>query len=205
MTAARHAGRPLSIDCSGAAHASAAGHFCATGLPHRSFDVSASRIETFVSADSSESSCCGHCLVAALGGLNRSASRQIGRGCSRKLSMPHRASPGATRIMAAAQRRERGTVALLAAVGHAGTELAHAPAAAALFRRRRHCRQVGPRPLCPNDRRRGHGTALMSRAKRRTGTGPVRAMPAMIDRYLASACRRTRRRSQHTARLSQST
>jgi len=92
----------------------------ATGLPVTNFDLSTNRIEAFVSADTSGDKQLGHCLVAALGGLERLPAGDRARLLQEAgvNAAPNR--PWARAIMAAAQRRERGTVALLAAVGLQG-------------------------------------------------------------------------------------
>jgi len=92
----------------------------ATGLPSAQVDLSASRIGAFVSADASEGQLLGHCLVAALGGLNRlpAADRAELLQNAGVNIVPNR--PWSRAIMAAAQRGERGTVALLAGVGLQG-------------------------------------------------------------------------------------
>nr|WP_250890009.1 hypothetical protein [Sphingobium nicotianae] len=92
----------------------------ATGLPTPQLDLSADRISAFVSADSSKYQQLGHCLVAALGGLGRLPAAERARllkdaGID---TVPRR--PWARGIMAAAQRREQGTVALLTGVGMQG-------------------------------------------------------------------------------------
>ena len=92
----------------------------ATGLPEARLDLSADRISAFVSADESEGQLLGHCLVAALGGLDRLPAAERARLLKEAGVDPAPKRPWARAIMAAAQRRERGTVALLAAVGLQG-------------------------------------------------------------------------------------
>ena len=92
----------------------------AAGLPDPRIDLSADRINAFVSSDETEGRRIGHSLVAVLAGLDRlpvdgraELIQQSG------LDMTAR-RPWARAIMAAAARREQGTVALLAAVGMQG-------------------------------------------------------------------------------------
>jgi hypothetical protein len=99
----------------------------ATGLPAPSFDLSTTRIEAFVSADASENQLLGHCLVAALGGLNRLPAADRARLLQESGVDTTPRKPWAKGIMAAAQRRERGTVALLAAVGLQGQDWRRLP------------------------------------------------------------------------------
>jgi hypothetical protein len=99
----------------------------ATGLPAPGFDLSTTRIEAFVSADASENQLLGHCLVAALGGLNRLPAADRARLLQESGVDTTPRKPWAKGIMAAAQRRERGTVALLAAVGLQGQDWRRLP------------------------------------------------------------------------------
>jgi hypothetical protein len=99
----------------------------ATGLPAPGFDLSTTRIEAFVSADASENQLLGHCLVAALGGLNRLPAADRARLLQEAGVDTTPRKPWAKGIMAAAQRRERGTVALLAAVGLQGQDWRRLP------------------------------------------------------------------------------
>jgi hypothetical protein len=94
----------------------------ATGVQSPRVDLSAGRIEAFVSRDGSEGQSLGHGLVAALGGLDRlpAAERAALLRKAGVDSAPRR--PWSRAIMAAAQRREPGTVALLAAVGMQGLD-----------------------------------------------------------------------------------
>jgi hypothetical protein len=92
----------------------------ATGVPEPRIDLSTSRIEAFVEADSSEFRLLGHGLVAALGGLDRLPADARARLLQEAGVDPVPRRPWARAIMASAQRRERGTVALLAAVGMQG-------------------------------------------------------------------------------------
>ncbi len=92
----------------------------ATGLPTPQLDLSADRIEAFVSADGSKYRQLGHGLVAALGGLGRLPAADRARLLQEAGIDTTPRKPWASGIMAAAQRRERGTVALLAAVGMQG-------------------------------------------------------------------------------------
>ena len=92
----------------------------ATGLPDPRIDLTANRITAFVSSDASETPRRGQSLVALLAGLGRLPAdgraeliQQAG------LDLTAR-RPWARAIMAAAARREQGTVALLAAVGMQG-------------------------------------------------------------------------------------
>ncbi|BAK66454.1 hypothetical protein SLG_17790 [Sphingobium sp. SYK-6] len=92
----------------------------ATGLPAPAFDMSAGRIESFVSATSGEGELLGGSLVAALAGLDRlpvDARDRLLQGAGIDPVPRRRWSRS---IMASAQRGERGTVALLAAVGMQG-------------------------------------------------------------------------------------
>jgi hypothetical protein len=93
----------------------------ATGLEAPRLDLSASRIDAFVSADGSERQLLGHCLVAALGGLDRLPAADRARLLQEAGINPASRRPWARGIMAAAQRGERGTVGLLAAVGMQGS------------------------------------------------------------------------------------
>ncbi|MGF7171126.1 hypothetical protein FHS91_002816 [Sphingobium xanthum] len=99
----------------------------ATGLPAPGFDLSTTRIEAFVSADASDKQLLGHCLVAALGGLNRLPAADRARLLQESGVDTTPRKPWAKGIMAAAQRRERGTVALLAAVGLQGQDWRRLP------------------------------------------------------------------------------
>ncbi len=92
----------------------------ATGLPSPQLDLSASRIETFISQDESENKQLGRSLVAVLGGLGRLP----GDARDRLLKdnginiVPHKRWQRV--IMSAAERRETGTVALLVGIGMQG-------------------------------------------------------------------------------------
>jgi hypothetical protein len=99
----------------------------ATGLPAPGFDLSTTRIEAFVSADASDKQLLGHCLVAALGGLNRLPAADRARLLQEAGVDTTPRKPWAKGIMAAAQRREPGTVALLAAVGLQGQDWRRLP------------------------------------------------------------------------------
>lgn len=92
----------------------------ATGLEDPRIDLTANRINAFVSSDTNETPRRGQSLVALLAGLGRLPAdgraellQQAG------LDLTAR-RPWARAIMAAAARREQGTVALLAAVGMQG-------------------------------------------------------------------------------------
>jgi len=89
----------------------------ATGLPQPDVDLSAGRIGSFVNADASEGQRYGHGLVALLGGLDRLPADARARLLQESGIDPAPRRPWPRAIMAAAQRRERGTVALLVAVG----------------------------------------------------------------------------------------
>jgi len=89
----------------------------ATGLPQAAVDLSASRIGSFVSADSSEGQHYAHSLVAALGGLDRLPADVRARLLQESGIDPAPRRKWSRAIMAAAQRGERGTVALLVGVG----------------------------------------------------------------------------------------
>lgn len=89
----------------------------ATGSPTPQVKLSAKRIEDFVSQDESDNRLLGHVLIAALGGLGRlpadtRADLLKGMGID-----PVAHSRWARALMAAAGRGEKGTVALLVAVG----------------------------------------------------------------------------------------
>lgn len=92
----------------------------ATGLPSPQFDLSRGRIEAFVSSDAGEDKLLGRSLVAALAGLGRLP----GDARAQLLSANGIETAPRTRwqraLMAAAQRGEPGTVALLAAAGMQG-------------------------------------------------------------------------------------
>jgi hypothetical protein len=89
----------------------------ATGTPQPRVPLSASRIRDFINADGSEDRRVGHLLVAALAGLDRIPSGDRA-GLLREMSIdPAPRGKWARAIMAAASRGERGTVALLVAVG----------------------------------------------------------------------------------------
>jgi hypothetical protein len=94
----------------------------ATGLPTSQVDLSTSRIDAFVSADSSNGQLLGHCLVAALGGLGRLPAADRARLLQQAGVDTAPRRPWARAIMAAASRREQGTVALLAGVGLQGQD-----------------------------------------------------------------------------------
>ncbi len=92
----------------------------ATGLPDPRIDLTANRITAFVSSGTDETPRRGQSLVALLAGLDRLPAdgraellKQAG------LDLTAR-RPWARAILAAAARREQGTVALLAAVGMQG-------------------------------------------------------------------------------------
>ena len=99
----------------------------ATGLPTAQVDLSANRIGGFVSADASEGQLLGHCLVAALGGLDRLPAADRARLLQEAGVETTPRRPWARAIMAAAGRRERGTVALLAGVGMQGQDWRRLP------------------------------------------------------------------------------
>ncbi|MCW2350322.1 hypothetical protein [Sphingobium sp. B12D2B] len=89
----------------------------ATGLPDAAVDLSANRIAAFVDADEAEDKLRGHSLVAVLGGLNRlPAGERAQLLQDAGINMSSR-RPWVRAIVAAAARREQGTVALLAGVG----------------------------------------------------------------------------------------
>lgn len=89
----------------------------ATGTPQPRVPLSASRIRDFVSADGSKDGRVGHMLVAALAGLDRIPAADRG-GLLRDMGInPSPSGKWARAIMAAASRGEKGTVALLVAVG----------------------------------------------------------------------------------------
>ncbi len=89
----------------------------ATGAPQPRVPLTRSRIEDFVGADDSEERHLGHMLVAALGGLDR-LPRDDRAAMLREAGVdPAPRGRWARAIMASAGRGEKGTVALLAAVG----------------------------------------------------------------------------------------
>jgi hypothetical protein len=89
----------------------------ATGSPTPEVDMTASRISRFVSNDESANGELGRLLVSGLGGLGRlPGSERADLLTAAKVDVTPR-SRWSRAIMAAAARREQGTVALLAAVG----------------------------------------------------------------------------------------
>ncbi|HWJ69379.1 MAG TPA: hypothetical protein VNS79_04945 [Sphingobium sp.] len=92
----------------------------ATGLPSPQLDLSRGRIEAFVTQDEGNARQLGRSLVAALAGLGRlpgDARAQLLRDNAIETAPKTRWQRA---LMAAADRREAGTVALLAAVGMQG-------------------------------------------------------------------------------------
>jgi len=89
----------------------------ATGAADASVDLSAGRIESFVKADSAAGGGLGRNLVAALGGLDRLPADARARLLQESGVNTASRRTWVRAITAAANRRERGTVALLAAVG----------------------------------------------------------------------------------------
>jgi hypothetical protein len=89
----------------------------ATGSPQPRVPLSASRIRDFVSADVSEAGRVGRLLVAALAGLDRVPAADRADLLKSATIDPTPHGKWATAIMASASRGEKGTVALLAAVG----------------------------------------------------------------------------------------
>ncbi len=89
----------------------------ATGSPAPEVDMSGGRISRFVGNDKSEDGALGRLLVASLAGLGRlpGGDRADLLSTAKVDTIPR--SRWALAIMAAAERREQGTVALLAAVG----------------------------------------------------------------------------------------
>lgn len=89
----------------------------AVGLPDGQAQVSRERIDAFVTADSSEEKIASRMLVASLAGLGRLPADQVAAlSGDLHMSLTSR-SRWARAIGAAAARRQKGTVALLAAVG----------------------------------------------------------------------------------------
>lgn len=92
----------------------------ATGAPDAAVELSAARIGAFFDEYSDERPLLSSGLVAALGGLNRLPADARSELLQRAGVNPTPRRPWARAIMAAAARREQGTVALLAAVGMQG-------------------------------------------------------------------------------------
>ena len=93
----------------------------ATGLPSPQIDLSGGRIANFISQDESEGKQLSHSLIAALAGLGRlPANNRADLLRDNGLETAPR-TRWQRALMAAAQRREAGTVALLAAVGMQGS------------------------------------------------------------------------------------
>ncbi|MBO9670211.1 MAG: hypothetical protein J7485_06825 [Sphingobium sp.] len=89
----------------------------ATGTPQPRVPLAASRIRDFVGADESKDGRVGHYLVASLAGLDRIPTTDRA-GLLRDMGIdPAPRGKWARAIMAAASRGEKGTVALLVAVG----------------------------------------------------------------------------------------
>lgn len=89
----------------------------AAGSPTPQVDLSAGRVSRFVGNDSSEAGGRGRLLVAALGGLGRLPESNRATLLANAKVDPTPRSRWASALMAAASRREQGTVALLVAVG----------------------------------------------------------------------------------------
>jgi hypothetical protein len=89
----------------------------AVGLPGAPVAASRDRVDAFVSADTSEEKIASRMLVAALAGLGRLPADQVAALSSDLGMRPAATSRWARAIAAAAARREKATVALLAAVG----------------------------------------------------------------------------------------
>jgi hypothetical protein len=112
----RNAARWVSVVNDGAGN-ERAWALLAVGLPDGSAGISGNRIDAFVSADESEGKAASKMLAAALIGLGR-LSGDDGRALAETLEM--RTAPNsrwARELANAAARREKGTVALLAAIG----------------------------------------------------------------------------------------
>jgi hypothetical protein len=112
----RNAARWVSVVNDGAGN-ERAWALLAVGLPDGSAGISGNRIDAFVSADESEGKAASKMLAAALIGLGR-LSGDDARALAETLEM--RTAPNsrwARELTNAATRREKGTVALLAAIG----------------------------------------------------------------------------------------
>ena len=94
----------------------------ATGLPQPRMDLSTSRIRSFLSADESEDQMLGRSLVAALAGLGRLPTADRAELLKDAGIDPTPRRRWARAVMASARRHERGTVAVLAAVGMQGAQ-----------------------------------------------------------------------------------
>lgn len=89
----------------------------AAGLPSAQVNLSAGRIDDFIGQDDSDRQRLSHAVVAALGGLGRLPQDRAAELLKNAgIDMTPR-SRWARALLAAADRREQGTVALLAAVG----------------------------------------------------------------------------------------
>lgn len=93
-----------------------------TGLPNPTLDLSNRRIEAFIGQDESEDRHFGHMLIAALAGLDRVSADQRDQLLKGSDINPNPTSRWGRAILAAANRHEQGTVALLAAVGMQATD-----------------------------------------------------------------------------------
>lgn len=112
--AARWTGAVDAMDADGRERAWA---LLAVGLPDASAGITGNRIDAFVSADESDTKVASKMLAAALIGLGRISGDEA-RAVAETLEMPATAnSRWGREIAKAAQRREKGTVALLAAIG----------------------------------------------------------------------------------------